>query len=176
VWNSIPTLEGLMFSLKLALAVSALAPIVVTPRTLSAQAGDRIAVTKRMFTDGWQKQDGDAASKAFGPTAASYTNGTPDSVRGPEDVKQTVKALAADWPDFVIRALDVRQSGNHVYTHWRFEGTHKITHKKVAIEGMNDDLWRGNQIVEERAYFDFVPVLRAQGYTISPPGRAAGKQ
>jgi hypothetical protein len=116
------------------------------------------------------KRDAEAASKAFAPTAVSYTNGTPDSVRGPEDVKQTVQSLAADYPDFTIRPLDVRPSGNHVYTRWRFDGTHKTTHKKVTVEGTNDDLWRGNQVVEERTYFNFVPVPEAQGYTIRPPG------
>ncbi|MGN6392567.1 MAG: ester cyclase [Gemmatimonadales bacterium] len=159
----------------LMLVISALSAVPSMTTSLAAQAGDRVAITKQMFTEGWMKHDGEAASKAFGPTATSYTNGSPDSVRGPEDVKQTVKSLAVDWPDFTIHVLDVRQSGDHVYTHWRFEGTHKSTHKKVDIQGMNDDLWHGNQIVEERSYFDFVPVLKSQGYTITPPADSGMK-
>ena len=159
----------------LMLVISALSALPSMASSLAAQAGDRVARTKQMFTEGWMNHDGEAASKAFGPTATSYTNGSVDSVHGPEDVKQTVKSLARDWPDFTIRVLDVRQSGDHVYTHWRFEGTHKSTHKKVDIEGMTDDLWHGNQIVEERSYFDFVPVLKSQGYTISPPADSGMK-
>jgi limonene-1,2-epoxide hydrolase len=151
----------------LAMLCLALLPLVAT--SVSAQGADHVAVTKRMFTEGWMKRDAEAASKAFAPAAVSYTNGTPDSVRGPKDVKQTVQSLAADYPDFTIRALDVRASGNHVYTRWRFEGTHKATHSKVTVEGMNEDRWQGNQIIEERSYFDFVPLLKAEGYMIRPP-------
>lgn len=40
---------------------------------------------------------------------------------------------------------------------------------KVSLVGMNDDRWKGSLIVEERSYFDFTPVLEAQGYTIKRP-------
>jgi limonene-1,2-epoxide hydrolase len=140
-----------------------------TPASAWGQSSERLVETKRMFTEGWMKRDPDAASQPFASKAVSYTNGIADSVRGPEDVKETVQMLRTDYPDFTISALAMRASGNHVYTWWRFQGTDKTTHKKASTEGMNDDTWKGNQIIEERSYFDLIPLLKAEGYTIKAP-------
>jgi SnoaL-like polyketide cyclase len=141
----------------------------VSPAGGFAQTTDRVAATKRMLTEGWSKHNGVVASQYFALTAVSYTNGIRDTTTGPADVKATLQWLVGRFPDMRIRPVEVRASGDHVYTRWQFDGTHKTTHRKLSIEGMNDDRWEGSTIVEERSYFDETPVLEAQGYSIKPP-------
>ncbi len=98
----------------------------------------------------------------------------PAAVRGPEAVRQFVRAFRTAFPDLRVTVIDQIGDGDRVATRWRMEGTQKnrlmgieASHRSVSVEGIRIDRIVNGRIVETWNRWDSLEMLRQLG--AAPP-------
>jgi predicted ester cyclase len=85
-------------------------------------------------------------------------------------VKRQVEGYRTAFPDLTPTVLGLCAEGDVVCLHWRCTGTHQKrflgvepTGKKVTIEGMSFDRYRGGKLIESFSQWDTLGMLQSLG-------------
>jgi steroid delta-isomerase-like uncharacterized protein len=120
-----------------------------------AWSGKRLAVIDELFADDYQNHD---------PATPS------GCVTGPEGFKQLLASFHEAFPDLNMRIDDQYCDGEVVITRWFASGTHRgtmmgipPTARKGGAIGVTLTRFRGDRIVEDRAVWDALGLLRQLG-------------
>jgi len=89
------------------------------------------------------------------PDYVSHAPGDPELSRGPEDIKEIVRAYHAAFPDLTFTVEKRVAEGDLVVTRWIARGTHQgefmgvpPSGRRIEVSGMSMDRISGSRIVE----------------------------
>jgi predicted SnoaL-like aldol condensation-catalyzing enzyme len=89
------------------------------------------------------------------PDYVSHAPGDPELSRGPEDIKEIVRAYHAAFPDLTFTVEKQVAEGDLVVTRWIARGTHQgefmgvsPSGRRIEVSGMSMDRISGSRIVE----------------------------
>jgi steroid delta-isomerase-like uncharacterized protein len=89
------------------------------------------------------------------PDYVSHAPGDPELSRGPEDIKEIVRAYHAAFPDLAFTVEKQVAEGDLVVTRWIARGTHQgefmgvpPSGRRIEVSGMSMDRISGSRIVE----------------------------
>src|SRR5215208_3057761 len=89
------------------------------------------------------------------PDYVSHAPGDPELSRGPEDIKEIVRAYHAAFPDLTFTVEKRVAEGDLVVTRWIARGTHQgefmgvpPSGRQIEVSGMSMDRISGSRIVE----------------------------
>lgn len=99
------------------------------------------------------------------------------TLRGPNQVKEIVRWLAAGFPDFRIQVEDLVADGDQVWVHVTGSGTHEGEFQGLPatgrhFEARSVDMWqvRDGKLAEHRAVRDDLSMMRQLGALGQPGG------
>jgi steroid delta-isomerase-like uncharacterized protein len=136
--------------------------------------GEMKAVVVNFGEEIWHKGNLDAIEEFIAPDYVRHTSpggreGGRD-VRGLDDVRKSVVAMRAAFPDIHFEADDWVVEGDKVVSRWTCTGTHRgefrgiaPTGKRVRFIGINIYRLRDGKIVERWAVEDSVSLLQQLG-------------
>jgi steroid delta-isomerase-like uncharacterized protein len=127
--------------LTVALGVALFAPA-------GAHGEDNKALVRRWYEEVWNKGNVAAVDDFLAPTYVGHTVGAPD-VKGSDDVKQRVVALATAFPDRRLTVEDIIAEGDKAAVRYTLRGTHRG--EFMGIAPTNKELrWTGMAIFHIR--------------------------
>ncbi len=112
----------------------------------------------------------DAVDELIAADAVSHDPAIPESVRGPEGVKQVIAGYRAAFPDLRIEIQDQIADGGSVATRWTARGTHQgdfmglaPTGREATVTGITIDRIADGKIVESWSNWDTLGLLQQLG-------------
>src|SRR5215204_1941454 len=147
--------------------LAALAILFVAPRA-SAQGGPDLAAAKKCFEDVWVRHDTTAVARCQAPSYPEHGTAG-DTVTTHASTYAFLRGVFTDYPDMKGTILEQLPHGDRIITRWRIVGTNRNTKKQLAMNGITIERIAGGKVVEAWEAFDNLPLLVAQGYTVTPP-------
>ena len=129
-------------------------------------------MTRRYAEELFSQGKLEVADELFGPDYVNLDPTTPGGcVKGAAGMKQLVAGYREAFPDLVFAVKDQWADGDTVVTRWNAQGTHQgplmgfpATGKRGApVEGVTISKFRDGKIVEQRAVWDALGLLRQLG-------------
>src|SRR5215204_6594091 len=104
------------------------------------------------------------------PDYVSHAPGDPELSRGPEDIKEIVRAYHAAFPDLTFTVEKRVAEGDLVVTRWIARGTHRgefmgvpPSGRRIEVSGMSMDRISGSRIVENWNNWEALEMMRQIG-------------
>ncbi len=101
------------------------------------------AIGKRWFQEVWQQRSATAIAALLTPDAKGHLEGGQE-IEGPAEFIIFHQQLLAALPDMHLEVLHLMSDADHVWVHWRTEGTHagdglgmKATGRRFSFTGMS---------------------------------------
>jgi predicted ester cyclase len=161
-------LAGAMLGLVAGCSHEAMAPPAVPSRTAVEQRHE--AAVRRYFSEVWSQGRLEVLDVLLAPDYVNHTPSTPDPPPGPAGLKPIVAAFRAAFPDLRFTVEDVLADGDRVAVRVRMEGTHTgplfgiaPTGRRVRVEQMNIERFRGERIVEHWRVTDELSLMKQLG-------------
>jgi steroid delta-isomerase-like uncharacterized protein len=114
------------------------------------------------------------------PDYVSHAPGDPELSRGPEDIKEIVRAYHAAFPDLTFTVEKQVAEGDLVVTRWIARGTHQgefmgvpPSGRRIEVSGMSMDRISGSRIVENWNNWEALELMQQVG-AIPESGEVAG--
>jgi steroid delta-isomerase-like uncharacterized protein len=114
------------------------------------------------------------------PDYVSHAPGDPELSRGPEDIKEIVRAYHAAFPDLTFTVEKQVAEGDMVVTRWIACGTHQgefmgvpPSGRRIEVSGMSMDRISGSRIVENWNNWEALEMMQQIG-AIPASGEVAG--
>jgi steroid delta-isomerase-like uncharacterized protein len=114
------------------------------------------------------------------PDYVSHAPGDPELSRGPEDIKEIVRAYHAAFPDLAFTVEKQVAEGDMVVTRWIACGTHQgqfmgvpPSGRRIEVSGMSMDRISGSRIVENWNNWEALELMQQVG-AIPESGEVAG--
>jgi steroid delta-isomerase-like uncharacterized protein len=114
------------------------------------------------------------------PDYVSHAPGDPELSRGPEDIKEIVRAYHAAFPDLTFTVEKRVAEGDLVVTRWIARGTHQgefmgvpPSGRRIEVSGMSMDRISGSRIVENWNNWEALELMQQVG-AIPESGEVAG--
>jgi steroid delta-isomerase-like uncharacterized protein len=104
------------------------------------------------------------------PDYVSHAPGDPELSRGPEDIKQIVRAYRSAFPYINFTVEKQVAEGDMVVTRWIARGTHRgefmgvpPSGRRIEVSGMSMDRISGGRIVENWNNWEALEMMRQIG-------------
>jgi steroid delta-isomerase-like uncharacterized protein len=114
------------------------------------------------------------------PDYVSHAPGDPELSRGPEEIKEIVRAYHAAFPDLTFTVEKQVAEGDLVVTRWIARGTHQgefmgvpPSGRRIEVSGMSMDRISGSRIVENWNNWEALEMMQQIG-AIPESGEVAG--
>lgn len=114
------------------------------------------------------------------PDYISHAPGDPELSRGPEDIREIVRAYHSAFPDIAFRVEKQVAEGDMVVTRWTARGTHRgefmgvpPSGRRVRVSGMSMDRISGGRIVENWNYWEALEMMQQIG-AVPESGQSRG--
>ncbi|WP_437815359.1 ester cyclase [Sorangium sp. So ce1078] len=127
-------------------------------------------VVRRYFDEVWSQGRLEVLDELLAPGYVNHTPSTPDPPPGPGGLKPIVAAFRVAFPDLHFTIEDLFVKGDRVAVRVRMEGTQDgplfgiaATHRRVSVEQINIELFRGGKIVEHWRVTDELGLMRQLG-------------
>lgn len=127
-------------------------------------------ISRRVVEEIFNQGKFEVADELIAPTSVSHDPAVPESVTGPEGVKQLVAGYRNAFPDVHIVIDDEIAAGNRVVTRWTARGTHDgdfqgiaPTGKQATVTGITIDKIEGGKIVESWTNWDTLGLMQQIG-------------
>ncbi len=111
-----------------------------------------------------------SVDELLAPDYVSYAPGDPEISRGPEDIKQIVRAYHSAFPDINFAVEQQVAEGDMVVTRWIARGTHRgeflgvpPSGRRIEVSGMSMDRISGGRIVENWNNWEALEMMRQIG-------------
>jgi steroid delta-isomerase-like uncharacterized protein len=147
---------------------SARPPIAHDARSVDEQRHE--AIVRRYFGEVWSEGRLDVLDQLLTEDYVNHTPSTPNPPPGPAGLKPIVAAFRQAFPDLHFTVEDVIVEGDRVAARVRMQGTHTgplfgiaPTRRRVSVEQVNVELFRGGRIAEHWRVTDELGLLRQLG-------------
>src|SRR5215208_1641951 len=104
------------------------------------------------------------------PDYVSHAPGDPELSRGPEDIKEIVRAYHSAFPDLTYTVEKQVAEGDMVVTRWTARGTHRgelmgvaPSGKQIEVSGMSMDRISGGKIAENWVNWEALEMMQQIG-------------
>ena len=128
------------------------------------------AVSRRIAEELFEGGQLDLADELLDASFVGHDVATPESIRGPEGLKQQAQGYRAAFPDLELTIENQIAEGDFVATSWTARGTHKgdlfgiaPTEKQVTINGVTIDRFKGGKIAEAWDTWDTLGLMQQIG-------------
>ena len=132
---------------------------------------DSLIEYERIFAEGLNRGDVDAADRAFQADCVVHITGVAEPFRGVGPWKEFVAGMLRAFPDLHFTMEDQLIQGDRVAFRWRATGTHTgplgpapATGKRIAIDGLIVDRVVGGKVQERWEQFDQSLMLQQLGF------------
>lgn len=143
----------------------------------------KVAANIEMYTELWDRIVNDGKLDLFNDqyfTEDVLMHAEPENVVGIEAMAAYYKNFLTGFSDIQFTIKQIFGEGDHLFKHWRFEGTHTgdffgipATGKRISLEGSTiARMSADGRIAEERDFMDNMALLSQLG-VVSSPGNAA---
>ena len=112
----------------------------------------------------------ESVDELVAPDYVSHAPGDPELSRGPEDIKQIVRAYHSAFPDINFTVEKQVAEGDMVVTRWIVRGTHRgefmgipPSGRRIEVSGMSMDRISGGRIVENWNNWEALEMMRQIG-------------
>jgi steroid delta-isomerase-like uncharacterized protein len=134
----------------------------------------RKAIVRTYYAELWSGGRYELVRELFDADYVNVDPATPipdHTVRGPDAMAAFVRSFRDAFPDLMMQVVDQLADGDRVVTRWVASGTHDgslmgipPTHRKGhGVEGITISRFRGDRIIEDRAIWDTLGLLRQIG-------------
>ena len=129
-------------------------------------------LARRYYDEVWCKGNPAFVDEMFAEDYANYDPSTPGvCLKGREAFKALMKSYRDSFPDLRFDVDDVLVEGDRAVITWRASGTHKGALMGIPptgksggnVQGMTITRFRNGRIVEDRAVWDTLGLLRQLG-------------
>ena len=129
------------------------------------------AVMKRYFDEVWNSGDLSVLDEIIDPEFVNHSPSTPDSIKGPDDLKPVISILRSAFPDLTISIEDQFFTDDKVVTRLTMHGTHKgiglmgiaPTGRMIRVNQIQIDRIVNGKIVDHWRQTDDLGMLRQLG-------------
>ena len=135
---------------------------------MSTEVNKRISW--RLQEEGLGHGKPELVDELLAPDYVSHAPGDPELSRGPEDIKQIVRAYHSAFPDINFAVEKQVAEGDTVVSRWTARGTHRGEFMGVApsgrmmeVSGMSMDRISGGRIVENWNNWEALELMRQIG-------------
>jgi steroid delta-isomerase-like uncharacterized protein len=125
---------------------------------------------RRYFDEVWSQGRLEVLDEILASNYVNHTPSTPNPPPGPGGLKPIVAAFREAFPDLRFTIQDMVVEGERVAIRVRMEGTHDgalfgipATHRRVRVDQINIELFRGGRIVEHWRVTDEQGLMRQLG-------------
>ncbi len=137
------------------------------------------AIDRRWFEEVWNKGSVASYEELASPDLVAHN--TPPGITGDfEGIKQAISIHRTGYPDMHFEIEDQLAEGDKVVTRSTLTGTHRgewvgipPTGKRVSIEAITIQRWRGGKVVEGWLAMDMLGWMQQLG-VVPPPGQTGG--
>ena len=112
----------------------------------------------------------ESVDELLAPDYVSHAPGDPELSRGPEDIKEIVRAYHSAFPDISFTVEKQVAEGAMVVTRWIARGTHRgefmgvpPSGSRIEVSGMSMDHISGGRIVENWNNWEALEMMRQIG-------------
>ena len=112
----------------------------------------------------------ESVDELVAPDYVSHAPGDPELSRGPEDIKEIVRAYHSAFPDINFTVEKQVAEGDMVVTRWIARGTHRgefmgvpPSGNHIEVSGMSMDRISGSRIVENWNNWEALEMMRQIG-------------
>jgi predicted ester cyclase len=145
-------------------------PSVQTPCGHSKRELRHLAAVRRYFGEVWSEGRLDALDELLTSDYVNHTPSTANPPLGPAGLKPIVAAFRTAFPDLRFTIEDMTVDGDRVAVRVRMQGTHQgplfgilPTQRRVDVEQINIELFRGERVAEHWRVTDELGLLRQLG-------------
>jgi steroid delta-isomerase-like uncharacterized protein len=127
-------------------------------------------IARRFFDEVWSEGKLELADELFASDYIGHPSDVEETVRGPEAVKQYVRALLESFSDLRMTIEDQVAEGDKVVTRWTARGTHdgnlmgtEPTGRTGTVTGITIQRIRDDKVVEGWTNWDVLGMLQQLG-------------
>lgn len=132
------------------------------------QEEKHIKILKLLVLEGYNKGDLAVVDKFVAAGFVSVVNGVTEEKKGPDTIKENITFNRESY-DLNISILSAFCKGNQGALHWKYEGKHKQSGKKVSFTGVFLGDFKDGKLVKGYQHYDSQGLILQLGYTITPP-------
>jgi ketosteroid isomerase-like protein len=136
----------------------------------SADEQQHEAAVRRYFREVWSEGHLEVLDQLLTEDYVNHTPSTPNPAPGPGGLKPIVAAFRQAFPDLQFALEDVVVEGDRVAVRVRMQGTHMgplfglaATQRRVSVEQVNIELFRGDRIAEHWRVTDELGLMHQLG-------------